>query len=167
MPIATYRGESTLDELVGKLYTRLTPNQREAAKAELLKANPRLGDLSRLRSGTILAVPDLPRLRPKIRTTRQLEHPVTQVAGRLADDLEGYGKGLSGRFEQDRKDTGEQLELLAEERLQALLAKAQLEAQAKQVAEQLEGRLKASEERQQAFEAALEQALADLQAQRR
>jgi hypothetical protein len=70
MPITSFRGEKSLAEIADLMFERLTPKQREKAEAAILKANPRLSDLSTLPRGAVLKVPDLPELRAKARRPR-------------------------------------------------------------------------------------------------
>ncbi|MDI5986279.1 hypothetical protein QLQ85_15910 [Halomonas sp. M4R5S39] len=168
MPIATFRGERSVAEVVDKLYVKLTPRQRETVEAAILKANPRLRDIGNLRDGTILHVPDLPKLRAKTRTNRTLENPVTQVAATLVDDLDGYGRRLAERVRVDQQDAKAQLTLLKSARFKAALGGApHLQELAEQAARAIEARSKTIKERQGTLETALKRALADLEEMKR
>lgn len=97
MTITTFRGEKSLGDITKKLFVRLTPRQQEKIEAALLKANPQLGEIDKLRAGTILHVPDLPELRSK--TRRALESPDQQILAQLREDLGAYDKHLAARTE--------------------------------------------------------------------
>lgn len=168
MPIATFRGERTVAEIVDKLYVKLTPRQRETAEAAILKANPQLRDIRNLREGAILHVPDLPRLRAKARTARNLENPISQVTTLLADELGGYSQHLAERIKADQQATKTQITLLKSAKLKAALGGAphlrELTAQATRA---LEGRSKVLKARQGALETSIKRALADLEEMKR
>ena len=96
MAVTTFRGEKNLGELADKLFTRLTPRQREKVEDALLKANPQLDQITELRSGTLLKVPDLPELRAKAK--RAGDGPDDQLAAHLDAELAAFGKHLTQRF---------------------------------------------------------------------
>lgn len=93
MAVTTFRGEKNLGELADKLFTRLTPRQREKVEDALLKANPQLDQITELRSGTLLKVPDLPELRAKAK--RAGDGPDDQLAAHLDAELAAFGKHLT------------------------------------------------------------------------
>ena len=161
MPIATFRGEKSVAEVADKLYVRLTPRQREKAEAAILKANPQLSDIRNVPEGTILRVPDLPELRTKM--SRSLENPDAQIAKTLADMLTSYTKELSGRIKNDQEATKSQLTLLKSAKFRREIANApSLQALADQAMKTLDARAKSVGERQKLVEAAVKQALSDL-----
>jgi len=161
MPIATFRGEKSVAEVADKLYVRLTPRQREKAEAAILKANPQLSDIRNVPEGTILRVPDLPELRTKV--SRSLENPDAQIAKTLADMLTSYTKELSGRIKNDQEATKSQLTLLKSAKFRREIASApSLQALADQAMKTLDARAKSVAERQKLVEAAVKQALSDL-----
>lgn len=97
MPILTFSGEKNLDELSDKLFVRLTPRQREKVSDALLKANPQLGELATVPPGTLLDVPDLPELSAKAKA--QSDSPDQQLLAQLRNELGGYQKRLSARYD--------------------------------------------------------------------
>ncbi|WP_416138206.1 hypothetical protein ACM26W_17250 [Halomonas sp. HK25] len=165
MAIATFRGEKSVAEIADKLYARLTPKQREKAEAALLKANPQLKDIGKLKPGTILRLPEL---RAKARTNRTLENPVTQIAATLAGELGAYGNRLAEHVDVAQRATNTEQTLLKSARFKAVLANApHLQELADQATRSLEGRSKAIKQRQGALETALKRALADLEEMKR
>lgn len=161
MPIATFRGEKTVAEIADKLYVRLTPKQREKAEAAILKANPQLSDIRKLPEGTILRVPDLPELRVKV--SRSLENPDGQIAKTLADILTTYSKELTGHIKNDQEATKSQITMLKSAKFKKEIADASsLQALAEQAMKALDARAKSLGERQKLVDAAVKQALADL-----
>lgn len=164
MPIASFRGEKSVAEIADKLYLRLTPKQREKAEAALLKANPQLKDINKLRPGTILRLPELPELRAK--TNRSLDNPAAQVADTLAESLSDYAKVLAERYQRDQEATKTQIALLNSAKLKKELADAPvLQKQADEARKTLEARVKAVELRQAAVDSAVKQALKDIEVQ--
>ena len=95
MPITSFRGEKSVAEIADVMFERLTPKQREKAEAAILKANPRLNDLSTLPRGAVLKVPDVPELRPKARRTA--DDPPARIASEIGEALTGYGQQLAQR----------------------------------------------------------------------
>lgn len=70
MPITDYRGETSLKALAERLYPLPTGRaDRKAAskqaEAALKLANPGLTNASKLKAGTVLAVPSIPGLEPR------------------------------------------------------------------------------------------------------
>lgn len=98
MAIASFRGEKSVADLADKLYTKLTPRQRELAVDAILKANPQLAEIDKVPQGTLLNLPVLPELRAK--ATRKLESPDDQIVSQLRDALNAHGKRLAERNRQ-------------------------------------------------------------------
>lgn len=110
MPIATFRGEKSVAEIADKLFTKLSDPQREIAAAAILKANPRLTEISKIPKGTVLRVPDIPELRP--RTNRDLDNPDAQIAKDINQALGDYDKRFASRIEQALDNNKAQAALL-------------------------------------------------------
>lgn len=164
MAIASYRGEKNVAEIADKLYARLTPKQREKAEAALLKANPQLKDINKLRPGTILRLPDLPELRAK--TNRSLDNPDAQIAKVVSEAVSGYARVLGERYKNDQESTHTQITLLGSAKLKKELGNAPaLQKQAEEARNALEVRIKAVGARQTAVDTAIKQALKDIEAQ--
>lgn len=164
MAIASYRGEKSVAEIADKLYLRLTPKQREKAEAALLKANPQLKDLNKLRPGTILRLPELPELRAK--TNRSLDNPDAQIAKTVSESLSSYAKVLGQRYKSDQESTHTQIALLGSAKLKKELGNAPaLQKQADEARKALELRVKAVDVRQATVDTAIKQALKDIEAQ--
>jgi len=162
MPIATFRGERTISEIADKLYTRLTPRQREKAEAAILKANPQLRNIHSLRKGAILRVPDLPELRAK--TNRNLENPEAHIANNLADSLERFSKRIAERFNSELKNTRVQSKLLKSATFRKEISKApKIQALAGEATKALETRSKKLVEQHKKVRNAISQALDNLE----
>lgn len=145
MPIATYRGERSVSEITDKLFSRLTPRQREKAESALIKANPQLSNIPELPMGAILRVPDIPELRAK--TNRSLENPDDQIVKQITEALDVFGKHISSQVDDEKESVKQQITLLksakfkkgisSSDELQALAADANkaLSARSKNITE--------------------------------
>lgn len=162
MAVTTFRGEKNLGELADKLFTRLTPRQREKVEDALLKANPQLDQITELRSGTLLKVPDLPELRAKAK--RAGDGPDDQLAAHLDAELAAFGKHLVQRFAAAQEAVAKTDSVLNEPELKRVITnEPPLRDLAKQIGTLNAERKKQLEERQQKFAAALKQMQGDLQ----
>jgi hypothetical protein len=162
MAVTTFRGEKNLGELADKLFARLTPRQREKVEGALLKANPQLEQISSLRTGTLLKVPDLPELRAKAK--RAGDGPDDQLAAHLATELEAFDRRLTQRFAAAQEAVARTEAVLAEPELNRVIAKEPpLRDLVKQIGTANGARKQGLEERQQKFAAALKQMQSDLQ----
>ncbi len=162
MAVTTFRGEKNLGELADKLFTRLTPRQREKVEDALLKANPQLDQITELRSGTLLKVPDLPELRAKAK--RAGDGPDDQLAAHLDAELAAFGKHLTQRFAAAQEAVAKTESVLNEPELKRVITKEPpLRDLAKQIGTLNAERKKQLEERQQKFAAALKQMQGELQ----
>ncbi|PKO32427.1 MAG: hypothetical protein CVU36_01935 [Betaproteobacteria bacterium HGW-Betaproteobacteria-9] len=163
MPITSFRGEKSLAEIADLMFERLTPKQREKAEAAILKANPRLSDLSTLPRGAVLKVPDLPELRAKAR--RAADDPPAQVASEIGEALTGYGKQLAQRTQQGLADNKEHSALIRSDAFKRALEKSpELKEQAALTTKALELRGKELAERAKTVETAIQGMLKNLKA---
>lgn len=162
MPFATFRGEKTVAEITDKLFSRLTPRQREKAEAAILKANPRLGTISKLRKGSILRIPNLADLHAK--TNRSLENPDAQIAKNITNALDTFGKRMVDQASIEQGIIKQQGALLKSGKFKKALANApDLQALANDAAKVLSARPKAIVERKKNVDESIRQALKDLQ----
>lgn len=161
MAFATFRGEQSITELASKHFEKLTPAQRKQAEAAILKANPELRHIAKLKPGTLLRIPELSGLRPAKR--RDVEHPEALIASTLSDALNAYGKRFAERMDADRAEIKTQLGLLKDRDFaKAISDQPELREAAKGMQTVLAHRAKASAQREKVFAAALEDALKDL-----
>lgn len=119
MAVTLYRGEKNLGELADKLFAGLTARQRDKTEAALLRANPQLAELTTLRAGAILQVPDMPELRVKAR--RAGENPDEQIAAQLNAELAELDKHLAQRHAAAAAAVEETDRVLADKRLGKLI----------------------------------------------
>jgi hypothetical protein len=139
MPIATFRGERSVDEIADTLFTDLTDRQREVAVAAILKANPQLAEINKVPNGAVLRVPRIPELRPK--TDRSLEIPDARIANDVNIALQDYAKRFVVRVKDALADNESQAVLLKSAELKRALSKApQLEQLAAQAAKAVDAR---------------------------
>jgi hypothetical protein len=161
MPIATFRGERSVDEITDKLYTGLTDRQREKARAAMLEANPQLATIDKVRNGSVLRVPRLPELRAK--TNRSLENPDAQVALGISDALADYRKSFALRVKQSQASVQAQTKLAGSAGFKRALEQ---HAGAGELASAMERSLKQRatilDQRAERFERALERVVKDL-----
>ena len=159
MAVITFRGEKDLGELADKLFTRLTPRQREKVEGELLKANPQLQEMSALRSGSVL--PPLPELQAKAK--RASDGPDDQLAALLSSELANFGKYLTPRFSASQEALLKTDELLASAEFNRAIGKDKvLRDLAKSIGAENTARKQELEKRQQAVVNALKQMRTDL-----
>ena len=163
MAVITFRGEKDLGELADKLFTRLTPRQREKVEGELLKANPQLQEMSALRSGSVLKVPPLPELQAKAKAKRASDGPDDQLAALLSSELANFGKYLTPRFSASQEALLKTDELLASAEFNRAIGKDKvLRDLAKSIGAENTARKQELEKRQQAVVNALKQMRTDL-----
>lgn len=121
MPLATFRGEQTIDEIVDKLFVEPTDRQREIAAAAMLKANPQLAEINKMSKGTVLRVPNIPELRAQ--ATRGLDNPDAQIAAEISKALSDYEERFSARAKQALSDNNAQTTLLKSAEFNSALSK--------------------------------------------
>lgn len=139
MSIATFRGERNVADIAESLFTKMNDTQRKKVVEQLLRVNPQLRDISKMKKGTILRVPSIPGLRPK--TNRSLENPEEQVAEELAEALNNFEERMQKRTEEDEKNTQAQLSVLKSDNFQAMIATSDvLQLMAKNTVEMLKKR---------------------------
>ena len=161
MAIATYRGERSVSEITNKLFTKLTPLQREKAETALLKANPQLSNIRKLPKGSILRVPDLPELRAK--TNRRLENPDDQIVKHITESLDAFGKHMRQQIDSEQKSVKQQTKLLKSAKFKKDISKSeQLQVLAADANKALSARSINIAERQKKVDETIRQAVKDL-----
>jgi len=156
MRITTFRGETSVTDLVNRLYSDLDAAKRAKAEAALLKANPQLRGLDSLAPGAVLAVPSVSGVR--VKASRDIEYPVEEVADTLASDLKDYGRHLAARHELHEQRLKEQTALLKDKELKkALRTRPEGEPLLKQIAQATKVRLEEVKNERKGLEEALKQ----------
>jgi len=95
MKFAVSKGEKELSELTARIFDIKGRGAAEAAKkaeAALLKANPHLTDLTKIREGTLIVIPDLTD-NPPVKGTQ-----TAALSGELEEPLKLSLKELGGAF---------------------------------------------------------------------
>jgi hypothetical protein len=162
MAIATYRGERSVGEITDKLYTKLTPAQREKAETALIKANPQLKNIRKLPQGAILRVPDMPELRAK--TTRSLENPDDQIVKHITQSLAAFSKHLGGQVSAEQESIKQQGSLLKSAKFKKDIAAAEgLQALAQEAGKTLGERSSDIGARQKKVDQAIKQVAKDFE----
>ena len=161
MPIATFRGEKSVNEIADRLFANLTTRQREIAASAILRANPQLDNLDRLPNGTVIHVPRLPELRAK--TNRGLENPDAQIANDIVEALSTFREILAARMQESQESTREQLKLAGSAAFKrAITAHDGAEALAAELGRALKQRSVELPQRASVFEAAASRIAKDL-----
>ncbi len=161
MAIATYRGERNVREITDKLFSNLTPRQREKAELALIKANPQLSNIRKLPKGAILRVPDLPELRAK--TNRNLENPDDQIVKQISDALDAFGKQMGRQVGNEQKMIKKQTALLKSAKFKKDISNAEvLQALASDANRALSVHSKKIAERQKRVDESIQQVMKDL-----
>jgi len=161
MAIATYRGERSVSEITDKLFSKLTPLQREKAETALVKANPQLSNIRKLPKGAILRVPDLPELRAK--TNRSLENPDDQIVKQITEALDAFSKHISRQVDSENTSVKQQITLLKSPRFKKDISNSdELQALAADAEKALSARSKNIAERQKKVDESIRQAVKDL-----
>ncbi len=161
MFIATFRGEGNITDIADHLFSKLTDNQRKKVAEQLLKANPQLRDISKMKKGAILRVPDMPELNAK--TTRSLENPSEQMAEVLADALKGFEEQVQKQVGEENKNIESQLSILKSDNFQGQIANSDLlQLLAKDATEVLKKRTQDLKEQNKEVGIVIEQGMEDL-----
>jgi len=165
MRFATYKGERSLSDLVGRLFEIKGPRTEALAKeaeAALLRANPHLRDLKKLPEGTVILVPEVPDVKP----TDEARH-IAASAGELLEEVRQGLKKARATLAASATRHGEQarrtLRLLKSRQVTTLAAKTPaVRARLPQIAEAANARLKEAEALKKFQEQALPQLDKDL-----
>jgi hypothetical protein len=159
MSIAIFRGERDLEEIADNLYRKLTSEQRAMAMKALLKANPALKDIHRVKVGSVIRVPALPGLSPKIsRAADRIDNPDLRLAENVSDALKQFNTRHKQRTTQALEDTKRQSVLLASEGFKrAMETSDSLQKLAAEASQVIQARTSTLQQRQKDLDAATDQ----------
>ena len=161
MSIATFRGESSITDIADNLFAGLTAHQRKKVESKILKANPQLRDLSKVRKGSILRIPEMPELRAKI--TRNLEKPDVQIAKDLSIAMNSFLERVADQEKIEEESIKEQRELLKSDVFQESVSSSEaLLSLSSEADKALVARAKLLNEQQKEMKSAINQGLDDL-----
>src|SRR5215471_16737298 len=102
MRITTYKGEKSIGELTARIFEDLTPGQRRSAEKALLRANPGLKDIAKIKTGSVLLIPDLRGVAGA--KARAGEQPAVDLVRDIADAVARYQKRLTDAVEVESRD---------------------------------------------------------------
>jgi len=105
------RDEATLAQLVGRVYTNLTPASRKVAEAALLRANPHLPREAPWRPGVVVSLPEVPGLGFRPAAGR---NPIDDYRETLAAAVLDYREQLARGLEAEERDIEAQTAMLKE-----------------------------------------------------
>lgn len=163
MPFVTFEGEGSVEEIADRLFTRLTPKQRETATAAILKANPRLKRIGEVERGLVIDVPDIPSLRPKAAASNQ--SPEREALTQLGSAVRVYAARVLVNAERDVAQIKAETAAVTSAGFTKAISRSEpLTALAKEARAALEARAKAAGDRRKALETALGRASADIEA---
>ncbi|MGY8871601.1 MAG: hypothetical protein ACKVJE_14275 [Pseudomonadales bacterium] len=161
MSIATFRGESSITDIADNLFAGLTAHQRKKVESKILKANPQLRDLSKVRKGSILRIPEMPELRAKI--TRNLEKPDVQIAKDLSIAMNSFLERVADQEKIEEESIKEQRELLKSGVFQESVSSSEaLLSLGSEADKALVARVKLLNEQQKEMKSSINQGLDDL-----
>ncbi|WP_028469998.1 hypothetical protein [Neptunomonas japonica] len=161
MSIATFRGESSITEIADNLFAGLTAHQRKNVESKILKANPQLRDLSKVRKGSILRIPEIPELRAKV--TRNLEKPDVQIVKDLSIAVNSFLEHVTDQGEVEEESIKVQREILKNGVFQESISSSEaLLSLSGEADKALAARTKLLNEQQKEMKSAIGQGLDDL-----
>jgi|SRR5688572_21097907 hypothetical protein len=160
MPIATFRGEKSLTELVDGFYPKLKAEQRTQVERALLDANPQLKNLASVAPGAVLRLPELGDLTPS--RARVGDDPARLAEEALVQSLESYRKLLEPRFEGEANALKDEAALFKKEIPKLLNVEPGIDKLAESVKASLSERAKALKLNQKRVPEALDELLEDL-----
>ena len=161
MNIMSYQGESSVTEVTNRIYTRLTPRQRERAEAAILKANPQLANIRAVSRGTVLRVPDIPELHAKRKNNP--ENPKTRFDKQMTESIAAFSRQFAEQTSSEQEETKAQLVLLKNRQFKkAITNKPHLKKQATSLTRSLTTRSAEVKERDKAVQLAVKQMLENL-----
>jgi hypothetical protein len=161
MRVTAFRGETSVDAIAEKVYADLTPVSRKKAVAALLKENPQLERLEKVKPGSVLRIPEVPGVRAT--PGRGSEGAADEIADMLADRLNTYGRRLTARNEAFIVDIDKQAALLKDRQLQKTFDSSPVAKELSRRANQaIEADKKAVADTRKRLEAAIEKLTSDL-----
>jgi len=160
MRVTAFRGESSVGAIAEKVYEDLSPASRKKAVAALLKANPQLERLEKVKPGTVLRIPEVPGVR--VTPGRGPEGPADEIAGILSQRLEAYGKSLAERYEAFQADMKDQATLLKDRQFLTVVAASPVAELAVRADKAIHTQAKAAEDIRERLDAAIKKLTLDL-----
>jgi hypothetical protein len=152
LTLVTLRNETTLRQLVERIYGTLDAKDRSNAEAQLLKANPHLAGKEAFRPGALVRVPPVRDLKPRPEAANS-QDPVSGTLGTVATSVAEYRTRLASRLDAAAADLDAQGELLKDREVAVALKRTGATDLAKQLSEGLRARGKTLAEERKRHEA--------------
>jgi len=102
--------ETTVAEIAGKAYRNLPAAERRKAEEALVRANPRLKDMARVKAGALIRIPDSTATERLDR--RNVVDPVNHLADDVADQLDAFRDEFRASFSAWEKQAAEYPDLI-------------------------------------------------------
>lgn len=102
--------ETTVAEIAGKAFKSLPAAERRKAEAALLKANPQLKDMAKVKSGTLVRIPES--AAPESLDRRNVVDPVDHLADDVTDRLKSFQTEFRACFAAWEKQVADYPELI-------------------------------------------------------
>ena len=162
MPLAMFRGETSIEALATRLFRLRSGNSqagRQATEA-LLRANPQLANLERVPPGSVIVVPDTAAAVNAGETVQPAAFTLTDSAGLLAEHVAAFASALAAQTADAAAQANSTLKLVRDRSLATAAGKDQDLAQRLTA---ISDNTKTTLADLQAQQATLKQALAQLQ----
>lgn len=123
--------ESTVAEIAGKAYRNLPAAERRKAEEALVKANPRLKDMDKVKAGALIRIPES--TSPERLDRRNVVDPVDHLADDVADQIDSFRDEFRASFAAWEKKVADYSDLIkaagkqAEERPELKTVSAELQ----------------------------------------
>lgn len=131
--------ETTVENVVDRLYPNLSGLERQQVTTDLIKANPQLSADRRLRQGLVIQVPTI--LDRKTNAAGVTDDPVDDLRTIVKEAVSGYKDLLTERAEKATDDIARQEELLAQDDIPTAIKSSK---EASKLAKELANALKTS-----------------------
>ena len=159
MRVIAFRGERNVAAIVEKAYADLSPETKKLARAALLKANPQLKSLNKVKPGSPLVIPEVPGLKP----ARGLDDPRDEITGDLVQSLKTFGETMEARHKEFQAELEEQERLLRDGQLKLVeKSSSSVKKLVKETSETIQARAEEAEDLQERLETALKELKSDL-----
>ena len=162
MNMLVFHGERSVSDISKRVFSRLTPRQKEKVEAALIEANPHLKNLGQVPEGAVLHVPELPELSHKRKPDP--DRPDAQINSELVHTLTAFNTAYGKRITQEKKNVTPQRALLKSVKFKRATGRNRHSAAlAVKTAKALEARSKTITAKQKSMKTAINKLLEDLE----
>lgn len=102
MAYISIRSEKSISELADKVYSNLSAANRRAAEEALVKENPALKDIRKLKRGTLIRIPDIKNIKRK--NTRSVADPDSELLEEYVEQLKAFSTSLEKNHDTRNKE---------------------------------------------------------------